>query len=226
MKELSYGDTIAESDLINITPIPTEKIVTTESEMPDPVEMFRKTTLRVREIVASVEQSQAQYPTPCSEWDVRGILNHLIGGLEFTAGCIAGNPPDIRVAEADSSYIDEPDIAMLIEAYHTLLDRVLQSGSEPGALDGIVSTPYFGEMPVSQIFIGTTMDQLIHGWDLAKATGQDTTLDAGLVEFAYGMLSSGFAEMGRQAGFIGPEVAIPEDGSPQDKLIAYMGRQP
>ena len=198
-----------------------------EATMPDPVEMLRKTTLRVKEVVAGVEQSQAQYPTPCSEWDVRGILNHLIGGLEFTAGCIAGNPPSIRVAEADSSYIDEPNVSVLIEAYHTLLDRVLQSGSEPGALDGIVSTPYFGEMPVSQIFVGTTMDQFIHGWDLAKATGQDTTLDAGLVEFAYGMLvSGGFANMGRQAGFIGPEIAVPDNSSAQDKLIAYMGRQP
>ena len=199
----------------------------TESEMPDPVEMLRKTTLRVREVVAGVEQSQAQAPTPCSEWDVRSLLNHLIGGLEFTAGCIAGNPPNIRPSEADSSYIDEPDVAVLIEAYHTLLDRVLQSGSEPGALDGIVSTPNFGEMPVGQIFVGTTMDQFIHGWDLAKATGQDTTLDADLVEFAYGMLTSGgFADMGRQAGFIGPEITVPDDASPQDKLIACMGRQP
>ena len=195
--------------------------------MPDPVEMLRKTTLRVKEVVANVEQSQAQDPTPCSQWDVRGLLNHLIGGLEFTAGCIAGSPPDIRPSEADSSYLDEPDVAVLVEAYHTLLDRVLQSGSEPGALDGIVSTPNFGEMPVGQIFVGTTMDQFIHGWDLAKATGQDTSLDADLVEFAYGMLvSGGFANMGRQAGFIGPEIAVPDSSSAQDKLIAYMGRQP
>ena len=198
----------------------------TESEMPDPVEMLRKTTLRVKEVMANVEQAQAQDPTPCSQWDVRGLLNHLIGGLEFTAGSIAGNPPNLRIADADSSYIDEPDVAVLIEAYHTVLDRVLQFASEPGALDGIVSTPYFGEMPVTQIFVGTTMDQFIHGWDLAKATGQDTALDAGLVEFASGMLSSGFADMGRQAGFIGPEITVPDNSSPQDKLIAYMGRQP
>ena len=194
--------------------------------MTNPVEMLRKTTLRVKEVVAGVEQSQAQDPTPCSQWDVRGLLNHLIGGLEFTAGSIAGNPPNLRIADADSSYIDEQDVAVLIEAYHTVLDRVLQSASEPGALGGIVSTPYFGEMPVSQIFVGTTMDQFIHGWDLAKATGQDTALDAGLVEFASGMLSSGSADMGRQAGFIGPEITVPDNSSPQDKLIAYMGRQP
>ena len=70
------------------------------------------------------------------------------------------------------------------------------------------------------------MDQLIHGWDLAKATGQDTALDVDLVEFAYGMLTSGFAEMGRQAGFIGPAIEAPADASQQDKMIAYMGRQP
>ncbi len=199
----------------------------TASEMPDPVEMLRKTTLRVREVVTNVKQSQAQDPTPCAQWDVRGLLNHLIGGLEFTAGCIAGSPPDIRPSEADSSYIDEPDVAVLVEAYHTLLDRVLRFGSEPGALDGVVATPNFGDMPVGQIFVGTTMDQFIHGWDLAKATGQDTALDADLVEFAYGMLTSGgFADMGRQAGFIGPEITVPDGSSAQDKLIAYMGRQP
>ena len=200
--------------------------MTTESDMPDPVEMFRKTTLRTRELVSGVEQSQAQDPTPCSEWDVRSLLNHLIGGLEFTAGCIAGDPPNIRVAEADSSYIEEQDIAVLVEAYNTALDRVLQSASEPGAPDRTALTPYFGEMPISQIFIGTTMDQFIHSWDLAKATGQDSALDTGLVEFAHGMLSSGFAEMGRQAGFIGAEISVSDNASRQDKLIAYMGRQP
>ncbi len=194
--------------------------------MLNPVELLDKATRRVREVVRGVAQFQATDPTPCSEWDVRGLLNHLIGGLEFTAGCIAGNPPDLRPADADSSYIDEPDVAVLIEAYHTMLDRVLQSARESGALDGIVSTPYFGEMPINQIFVGTTMDQFIHGWDLAKATGQDTALDAGLVEFAYGMLSSGFANMGREAGFIGPEIAVPDDAGLQDRLIAYMGRQP
>ena len=46
------------------------------------------------------------------------------------------------------------------------------------------------------------------------------------MEFAYGMVYSGFANMGRQAGFIGAEIAVPDDSRPQDKLIAYMGRQP
>ena len=56
----------------------------------------------------------------------------------------------------------------------------------------------FGEMPVARIMMGTVLDQLVHCWDLARATGQDTTLDSEMVEFAYGMLvSGGFADMGR-----------------------------
>ena len=200
--------------------------MTTESEMPDPVEMLRKTTLRVKEVVAGVEQSQAANRTPCSEWSVLDLLNHLIGGLEFTAGCIVGDVPDIRPNEAESSYRGESDIAVLVQAYPAAVDHALELAASPGALERTATTP-FGEMPVSQIFVGTTMDQFIHGWDLAKATGQDTTLDAGLVEFAYGMLvSGGFANMGRQAGFIGPEIAVLDNSSAQDKLIAYMGRQP
>ncbi len=120
----------------------------TESEMPDPVEMLRKTTLRVKEVVAGVEQSQAQDPTPCSQWDVRGLLNHLIGGLEFTAGSIAGNPPNLRIADADSSYIDEPDVAVLIEAYHAVLDRVLQSASERNGLLPLDNAKRPRNMPV------------------------------------------------------------------------------
>ena len=194
--------------------------------MPNPVEMLRKTTLRVKEVVAGVDQSQAANSTPCSEWSVLDLLNHLLGGLEFTAGCITGDVPNIRPNEAESSYRGETDVAVLVRAYPAAVDLALELAASPGALERTATTP-FGEMPISQIFVGTTMDQFIHGWDLAKATGQDTTLDDDLVEFAYGMLvSGGFANMGRQAGFIGPEIAVPDDSGAQDKLIAYLGRQP
>ena len=79
---------------------------------------------------------------------------------------------------------------------------------------------------MGQFLVGTWLDQFIHGWDLAKATGQDTTLAPELVDFAFSMLKSGFADMGRGAGFIGPEIALPDGASQQDQMMAYMGRQP
>ena len=199
--------------------------MSTEAAMPNPIVLLGSATNRVKEVVAGVQQSQMDGPTPCSEWDVHGLINHLIGGLEFAAGTMAGNPPNIRLAAADSSHIGERNAANLSQAYRTEVDRVLELGDEPGALEKIAATP-FGDMPMSQFLVGTWLDQLIHGLDLAKATGQDTTLAPELVDIAFSMLKSGFADMGREAGFIGPEIALPDGASRQDQMMAYMGRQP
>ncbi len=194
--------------------------------MPDPVAQLELVTRRTKEVASGVTQTQAADATPCSEWSVVDLFNHLIGGLEFTAGCITGNVPNIRPNEAESSYRSETDVAVLTRAYHAAVDRALELAADPDALERTAITP-FGEMPVARIMMGTVMDQLVHCWDLARATGQDTTLDSEMVDFAYDMLvSGGFADMGRQAGFVGPEVAVPASASMQDRMIAYMGRHP
>jgi uncharacterized protein (TIGR03086 family) len=68
-------------------------------------------------------------------------------------------------------------------------------------------------------------DALIHGWDVAKATGQDATMPDGLAEVAYEMIHGRLTEENRQ-GMFKPEIAIPDDASAQDKLLAYTGRYP
>ena len=196
-----------------------------EALIPNPVELLDQVTRRALELISGVAQSQAADPTPCSEWDVRALLNHLLGVLEFSSGCIVGSPPDIRPNEADSSRVGELDLAALAGAYREEAARLLELCRQPGALEQIAATP-FGDIPTSQILMGALLDQFVHGWDLAKATGQNTALDTSVTEFAYGMLTSGFAAMGREAGFIGPEISVPDDAALQDKLIAYMGRQP
>lgn len=192
---------------------------------PNPVTLLEQTAVRTKAVLAGVRQSQLADPTPCAEWNVHGLVNHLIGVLEFTAGCIAGSPPDIRPNAAESSQINERNVGNLTRAYHHALTQLLDLAAAPGALERVAATP-FGELPVSQVFVGTIMDQLIHCWDLAKATGQDTTLDVDLVAYAFPLLRSGFADLGRQAGFIGPEIAISADAGQQDQMLAYMGRQP
>ena len=123
--------------------------MSTEAAMPNPIALLGSVTNRVKEVVTGVQQSQMDGPTPCSEWDVRGLVNHLIGGLEFAAGTMAGNPPNIRLAAADSSHIGERNAANLSQAYRTEVDRALELGDEPGALEKIAATP-FGDMPMSQ----------------------------------------------------------------------------
>ena len=69
------------------------------------------------------------------------------------------------------------------------------------------------------------LDIVIHKWDLAKGTNQDTSIDSSLAKVSYAALSHAI-EGARQSGAIGPEVQVPMSASIQDKLLGLSGRQP
>ena len=91
---------------------------------------------------------------------------------------------------------------------------MLAAFSEPGVIEN--TGPLLG-IAIS--------DLLLHGWDLAKSTGQDTTMPDGLPDAAYGVIHGRFTEEQR-VGVFSPEIAVPPDASPQDRLLAYTGRDP
>ena len=68
-------------------------------------------------------------------------------------------------------------------------------------------------------------DQLLHGWDLAVATGQDPRMPEDLPEAAYAIIHGRFTDEQRQ-GVFKPEIVVPADSSAQEKLLAYTGRDP
>ncbi len=73
--------------------------------------------------------------------------------------------------------------------------------------------------------MGSFMDTLIHTWDLAKATGQNTDMDPALAEACYTAFAPQIDGY-RGPETFGPEVTVPEDASIQDKLLGIMGRKP
>jgi len=83
-----------------------------------------------------------------------------------------------------------------------------------------------GRLPESHPDGDTFMDQLVHTWDLATATGHDGTLDPELDEACIGMFLPQMPERGRSAGLIGTAVVVPQDASAQDRLLGATGRQP
>jgi uncharacterized protein (TIGR03086 family) len=87
-------------------------------------------------------------------------------------------------------------------------------------------SPLGFEWSVGEAAAGTFMDQLVHTWDLATATGQDTSLDPELVEACIAMFLPEMPERGRAGGLIGPAVEVPAGASAQDRLLAAMGRRP
>ena len=83
----------------------------------------------------------------------------------------------------------------------------------------------FGKMSIADFIMFPTLDIVIHKWDLAKGTSQNTGIDAGLAEVTYGALQTG-AELGRQSGIFAAEVEILISASIQEKLLVISGRMP
>ena len=151
--------------------------------------------------------------TPCTEWNVGQLVEHVVGGAGYASVALAGAHP--QPSDPSQSAVD---------AYDANVGKTLEACGQAGAMEKLVQSP-MGEIPGGQLMAGLFMDQLIHGWDLAKATGQDTAMPAQLVEVCYQMFAPNI-DMLRQSGEFGPEVSVSSDASVQDKLISLTGRQP
>jgi uncharacterized protein (TIGR03086 family) len=190
------------------------RIPVSEHATPDSVELFERATRHAETVMARVTPGQLAGPTPCSEWAVQDLIDHMVGGTDYLLSALGGSQPHA------------PRSGTSVDDYRAGVTRVLAGLRKPGALDRTCQSPLRFEWTVGQAAAGTFMDQLIHTWDLATATGHDSTLDPVLVEICPVMFLPDMPEMGRAGGLVGPAVAVPPDASPQDKLLAAMGRQP
>ncbi len=179
----------------------------------DPVTLYRAATDRAMAVADAVRPEQFESPTPCTEWTVAQVIDHLVGGTEYLLSAAHGRDParQVNVTSAD---------------FRRGVTDVLEALALPGATERTCISPLGFEWPVSQAVAGTFMDVLIHTWDLAHATGQDEKLDPTLVEACAAMFLPEMPERGRAAGIIGPAVEVGDDASPQDRLLAAMGRHP
>lgn len=171
--------------------------------------MFERAAATASALARSVGADQRGLATPCSEWDVAALLEHMAGGAVYMAAALGADDRAVRTW---------PDAAA-VEAVSAWL-------AEPGALDRRCISPAGFEWSVAEAAAGTAMDQLIHTWDLAVALGADRTLDTELVDAVAAMFLPHMPEVGRQAGFVGAAVPVDAPASPQDVLLGAMGRDP
>jgi uncharacterized protein (TIGR03086 family) len=170
--------------------------------------MYERAAFAAADMARQVTSEQRQLPTPCREWDVAALLNHMAGGAAYLMGA----------AGVVSSGSPWPDPVVVKECVEVLC--------RPGVLEEKCVSPAGFEWPVAEATAGTAMDQLVHTWDLAVAIGGDRRLDPELVTAVMAMFLPQMAEIGRQAGLVGPEVPVPAGGSAQDRLLGAMGRNP
>lgn len=175
----------------------------------DPVVLFERSAARAAELARTVGDDQRSLPTPCSEWDVAALLEHMAGGMSYLHGALGTHDPEAAVW---------PDQAAVVACVDEL--------RRPGALEGRCMSPAGFEWSVAEAAAGTAMDQLVHTWDLAVALDADRTLDPELTEAIAAMFLPAMPELGRRAGFVGPEVTVSDGASDQDRLLGAMGRDP
>jgi uncharacterized protein (TIGR03086 family) len=149
-------------------------------------------------------------PTPCDDWDVRTLLNHMLDTQEYFVQSAQGadasppspEPPDGLIGDDAGAAYERSREAMIT----TFSDNDVIERTGPSL--GIACS-----------------ETLLHGWDLARATGQDTTMPAGLAQAAYEVVHGAFTDDQRD-GVFGPELPVGGDASPEEKLLAYTGRDP
>ena len=169
------------------------------------------------DVVAGVRPDQLDGPTPCAEFDVRTLGNHMTGFLPYSANAarkgpaLEGEPPDFTANDWAATYA-------------AMANDLAAAWSEEGSMEGEV--PFgSGVMTSDQAAAVTLMELTVHAWDLAKATGQTHELDPATEAMAAGVTSVA-GPAGRQGGFFGPEVPIADDASAWHKALGQAGRDP
>jgi uncharacterized protein (TIGR03086 family) len=170
-------------------------------------------------VVTGIAQNQWNASTPCEGWNVRALLNHLVAGNLWAAELGAGATMEEVGDRLDGDLLDDDPLG----AYEASATLAAATFAVPGALDAPCAVSY-GPVP-GVIYCGHRfVDVLIHGWDLAVATSQDSTLDPELVAAAYELLQDQ-ADMVRASGMFGEDLLVPPDAGTQTRLLAFIGRQ-
>jgi uncharacterized protein (TIGR03086 family) len=185
------------------------------------LELLERTLAQTGAIVARVRPEQATLPTPCASWDVRALVNHVVHDLEQFTETVHGG----EWAPQDTDAIGDDWAG----AYRRAASGLLAAWRRPGALELPVRLP-FGEFPGTWRLGQQITDLTVHGWDIAKATGQPTDLDpeVGRLALDWGRENlkpefRGDEASGQSFGF---EVAVADDAPLYDRLAAFFGRDP
>jgi uncharacterized protein (TIGR03086 family) len=170
-------------------------------------------------IVEAIPADRWQKATPCPDWDVRALVNHLVSGNLWAAELGTGRTIEEVGHRLDGDCLGADPPA----AYAASAKAASDAFGRPGALAAPCAVSY-GPVPGSVYAGHRFIDVLIHGWDLATATGQDATLDDDLVE-ACRQIAEPQADMLRASGVFAEDVPVPPDASAQTRLLAMLGRR-
>jgi uncharacterized protein (TIGR03086 family) len=174
---------------------------------PTVVEVLLQANCGFADRLRLVTPSDWSRPTPCSEWDVRALVNHVVGANVRYQMLLAGAPLSEVEATRGTDHLGEHPVAAFCATAAVAAD----SFRAPGVLDRTFRHAA-GERTGRELLLMRIVDVAVHGWDLARALGGDERIDAGVVAVALTATAAGDDEL--------------DDTPAQDRLLCRLGRQP
>jgi uncharacterized protein (TIGR03086 family) len=186
----------------------------------DLLETYRRSLAEFTDRVAQISRDEWNAPTPCQDWNLRGLVNHVVSEDRWTVPLLAGATIEQVGGRFDGDVLG---VDPLTSAQQATAEADL-AVSETGALDRTVHLSS-GDTPAREYVHQLLVDHLVHAWDVAVAIESEPRLDARAVHEALAWFADR-EQSYRDAGSIGPRVKLGSSASDQDRLIATFGRDP
>jgi uncharacterized protein (TIGR03086 family) len=171
-------------------------------------------------VVSGVPEGTLDAPTPCGDWDLRTLLNHTILWTSYSAERRAHGE---SVAEdlMTKDFTAEPGFRA---DYARQIDRAVRAWSDPKAWAGELGV--MGDAtPAADVGAMLIMEMALHGWDVAKATGQEYNADDAVAEALLGIVEAQ-AELFRKYQGFADAIEAPDDATTFDRALSLAGRDP
>jgi uncharacterized protein (TIGR03086 family) len=186
-----------------------------DAARPDPsavLDAYARVLAEVDMIVAAVTADRFDDHTPCADWNVRALLDHLVYENLMWTSLADGDPRNDFAAD----HLGDDHVA----AFRASAEAALAAFRRPGML-----AQQYGPAPGWRLVEQVVIEMLVHGWDLAKATGRPTDLAPDVAATALAAVRTIYAELPRTpGGSFAPAQPVPDRASAADRLAAYLGR--
>lgn len=190
--------------------------------MTDQIQNCQRALSAASAMIDSLSPADLDKPTPCEGWNVRDLLDHMIGVVQNFNAAFGGAPLTPATGQNVAGLAGDDPAA----TYRKSADALMAALRQPGALDKTIALPA-GTMPGERAVMIVIGDQSIHTADLAKALGKPFRLDEDLAEGILAMMHQILTPERRGAGkAFAEEVPCPANAPAQDRLLAFSGRQP
>ncbi|WP_052852749.1 TIGR03086 family metal-binding protein [Streptomyces avicenniae] len=170
--------------------------------------------------VHRVRSEQWASGTPCAEWSVRDLVNHLVSEHLWAPPLLGGATLAEVGDRFDGDVLGDDPVA----AWDAAVAASREAVGRPGVLGSTVQTSS-GNTPAEEYLRQMTLDLTVHAWDLARGIGADDRLDPGLVALVHDH-AAGLVPQWQGVGVFAPPVPVAADAPLQDRLVGLMGRTP